>query len=126
MAAACAGSTMLRNGWTVFAVDYTLKLLSPTDGEKLISRGRVLRPGRTLSVAAADVFSVRDGKKTLCAIALTTVRNCCAALKVDINAEALFKGRTVGAIVEGLLQAGSDQSRRFQARTRDEIEHGRR
>jgi hypothetical protein len=35
----------------------------------------VLRSGRTLSVAAADVFSVKNGKQTLCATAPTTLRN---------------------------------------------------
>jgi acyl-coenzyme A thioesterase PaaI-like protein len=44
-------------------------------GEKLVARGRVVRSGRTLTIAAADVFVVRDGKETLCAIALTTIRN---------------------------------------------------
>jgi acyl-coenzyme A thioesterase PaaI-like protein len=51
MAAACAGATML------------------------VARGRVLRSGRTLSVAAADVFSVLNGEETLCATALATIRN---------------------------------------------------
>jgi acyl-coenzyme A thioesterase PaaI-like protein len=55
--------------------DYTLKLLAPAVGEKLIARGRVLKLGRTLSVAAADVFSVLTGEETLCATALATIRN---------------------------------------------------
>jgi uncharacterized protein (TIGR00369 family) len=75
MAAACAGATMLPEGWAVLTIDYTLKLLTPAVGEKLVARGRLLRSGRTLSVAAADVFSVQDGKETLCATALTTMRN---------------------------------------------------
>jgi uncharacterized protein (TIGR00369 family) len=75
MAAACAGATMLPDGWAASTVDYTLKLLVPAVGEKLVARGRVLRSGRTLSVAAADVFSVRNGEETLCATALTTIRN---------------------------------------------------
>jgi len=75
MAAACAGATMLPEGWAVSTIDYTLKLLTPAVGEKLIARGRLLRCGRTLSVAAADVFSVQNGKETLCATALTTIRN---------------------------------------------------
>lgn len=75
MAAACAGATMLLDGWAASTIDYTLKLLEPAVGEKLVARGRVLRSGRTLSVAAADVFCVQDGKETLCATALTTIRN---------------------------------------------------
>jgi uncharacterized protein (TIGR00369 family) len=75
MAAACAGATMLPHGWAASTVDYTLKLLVPAVGEKLIARDRVLKSGRTLSVAAADVFSVLNGEETLCATALATIRN---------------------------------------------------
>jgi acyl-coenzyme A thioesterase PaaI-like protein len=66
---------MLPDGWAASTIDYTLKLLAPAVGEKLVARGRVLRSGRTLSVAAADVFCVQNGKEILCATALTTIRN---------------------------------------------------
>jgi uncharacterized protein (TIGR00369 family) len=75
MAAACASATMLPAGWKASTVDYTLKLLAPAAGEKLVARGRMLRFGRTLSVASAEVSALRDGQETLCATALTTVRN---------------------------------------------------
>jgi uncharacterized protein (TIGR00369 family) len=75
MAAACASVTLLPQGWSASTVDYTLKLLAPAMGEKLVARGRVVRFGRTLSVAAAEVSALRDGVETLCATALTTVRN---------------------------------------------------
>lgn len=66
MAAACAGATMLPEGWIASTVDYTLKLLAPAAGDRLIARGRLVRSGRTLSVAAAE---------TLCATALATTSN---------------------------------------------------
>jgi uncharacterized protein (TIGR00369 family) len=50
MAAACAGATMLPEGWAASTVDYTLKLLTRAVGEKLVARGRVLKSGHTLSV----------------------------------------------------------------------------
>ncbi len=75
MAGACACATMLPEGWTCSTTDYTLKLLAPAVAEKLVARGRVLRHGGTLSVAAADVFAVHDHEETLCATALVTVRN---------------------------------------------------
>jgi hypothetical protein len=34
-----------------------------------------VRSGRTLSVTASDVYAVREGNETLCATALTTIRN---------------------------------------------------
>ena len=75
MAAACAGATMLPAGWGASTVDYTIKLVAPAAGEKLVARGRLVRSGRTLSVTAADVYAVRDGKETLCATALAAIRN---------------------------------------------------
>jgi uncharacterized protein (TIGR00369 family) len=75
MAAACAGMTMLPRGWGTSTVDYTIKLIAPAAGEKLVARGRVVRSGRTLSVTASDVYAVREGNETLCATALTTIRN---------------------------------------------------
>jgi uncharacterized protein (TIGR00369 family) len=75
MAAACAGMTMLPCGWAGSTVDYTIKLIAPAAGDKIVARGRVVRSGRTLSVAAADVYAVREGKETLCATALATIRN---------------------------------------------------
>jgi uncharacterized protein (TIGR00369 family) len=75
MAAACAGITMLPPGWAASTVDYTIKLMAPAAGEKLVARGRLVRSGRTLSVSAADVYAVRDGAETLCATALATIRN---------------------------------------------------
>jgi uncharacterized protein (TIGR00369 family) len=71
-AGACV--TMLPEGWGGATADYTIKLLATAGGEKLVARGRLIQFGRTLSVAAADVFSVRDGQETLCATALITAR----------------------------------------------------
>jgi uncharacterized protein (TIGR00369 family) len=62
MAAACAGMTMLPCGWAASTVDYTIKLIAPAAGNKIVARGRVVRSGRTLSVAAADVYAVARGE----------------------------------------------------------------
>jgi uncharacterized protein (TIGR00369 family) len=75
MAAACASATMLPEGWAASTADYTVKLLAPAIGERLVARGRIVRFGRTLSVAAADVFAVNGTDEVLCATALVTVRN---------------------------------------------------
>src|SRR5882757_4656610 len=75
MAAACAGMTMLPRGWAASTVDYTIKLIAPASGEKLVARGRLVRSGRTLSVTASDVYAVRAGNETLFATALATIRN---------------------------------------------------
>ena len=38
----------------VLTVEYKVNLLAPADGEKLIARGQVVRPGRTLTVARPE------------------------------------------------------------------------
>jgi acyl-coenzyme A thioesterase PaaI-like protein len=45
-----------------------LNLLALADGEKRIARGQVIRPGHTLIVTSAEVFTVKDGRETLCAV----------------------------------------------------------
>ena len=72
-AAGYAAMTMVPDGASVLTVEYKMNLLAPADGEKLIARGKVVRPGRTLIVTQAEVFAVRDGKETLCALMQQTI-----------------------------------------------------
>lgn len=58
---------------SVLTVEYKLNLLAPGEGEQLISRGRVIKPGRTLTICSSEVFAVRDGTEKLCATALLTL-----------------------------------------------------
>ncbi|HTD04979.1 PaaI family thioesterase [Undibacterium sp.] len=74
-AAVAAAGTLLPAGWINASIDCSLKIVAPGDGEKLLARGRVVTPGKLITVCAADVFSVRDGKETLCATALASARN---------------------------------------------------
>lgn len=74
-AAVAAAGALLPPGWINASIDCTLKIVSPANGEKLIARGRVITPGKLITVCAADVYSVRDGQQTLCATALATARN---------------------------------------------------
>jgi uncharacterized protein (TIGR00369 family) len=74
-AAVAAAGTLLPAGWINASIDCTLKIVGPANGEKLIARGRVVNPGKLITVSAAEVFSVRDGKESLCATALATARN---------------------------------------------------
>jgi uncharacterized protein (TIGR00369 family) len=59
---------------SILTVEYKLNLMAPAAGSLLIARGRVVRPGRTLIVARADV-SVRrdDGVEKPVATALATL-----------------------------------------------------
>ena len=72
-AAGYAAMTMVPASASVLTVEYKMNLVAPAAGEKLIARGEVVRPGRTLIVTKAEVFAVQDGKETLCAIMQQTI-----------------------------------------------------
>lgn len=72
-AAGYAAMTMVPENASVLTVEYKMNLLAPADGEKLIARGRVVRPGRTLIVTQAEVFAVKDGQEKLCALMQQTI-----------------------------------------------------
>ena len=72
-AAGYAAMSMVPASASVLTVEYKMNLVAPADGEKLIARGQVVRPGRTLIVTKAEVFAVKDGQETLCALMQQTI-----------------------------------------------------
>jgi len=68
-----AAFSLMADGMTVLTVEYKLNIVAPGRGERLVARGQVLRPGRTLTVTRSDIFAVEDGTETLCATALQTL-----------------------------------------------------
>lgn len=72
-AAGYAAMTMVPASASVLTVEYKMNLVAPADGERLIARGRVVRPGRTLIVTQGEVFAVKDGTETLCAVMQQTI-----------------------------------------------------
>jgi uncharacterized protein (TIGR00369 family) len=72
-AAGYAAMTMVPASASVLTVEYKINLVAPADGEKLVARGQVVRPGRTLIVTKAEVFAVKSGKETLCALMQQTI-----------------------------------------------------
>lgn len=68
-----AAMTTVPASASVLTVEYKMNLVAPADGEKLIARGQVVRPGRTLIITKAEVFAVKEGKETLCALMQQTI-----------------------------------------------------
>jgi uncharacterized protein (TIGR00369 family) len=60
-------------GCNVLAVEFKINLLAPARAPHFQARGRVLRHGRTLTVAQADVFGIGAGDAELIATMLQTV-----------------------------------------------------
>lgn len=54
-------------GSEVLTAEIKINLLAPGRGERLIARGRVIKPGRRLVVVAADVHALDRGDETLIA-----------------------------------------------------------
>ncbi len=59
-----AAFTLMPADASVLTVEYKVNMLSPAEGELLIARGEVLKPGRTLSVVRADVWARRGDRET--------------------------------------------------------------
>ena len=57
----------------VLSVEFKVNLLSPAIGEKLIARGWVIKPGKTLTVCMAEVHSLNGGEDKLVAMMLATM-----------------------------------------------------
>lgn len=72
-AAGYAAMTVAPEGASVLTVEYKINLVAPADGEMLIARGSVIRPGRTLVLTKAEVFAVTGSQEKLCAVMQQTI-----------------------------------------------------
>ena len=57
----------------VLTSEYKINLLNPAKQDVLIARGRVVKPGRTLTIAKADVYGLEDGLQVHVATGLFTL-----------------------------------------------------
>ena len=71
-AAGYAALTLMPAQAGVLTAEFKINLLAPAAGERLVARGRVVKAGRTLTLAMAEVFAVSDGVEKLCAMLTAT------------------------------------------------------
>ena len=57
---------------SVLTTEFKINLLAPADGERLRAVGRVVKPGRTLTICDVEVFAVKAGAEKICAKLLLT------------------------------------------------------
>ena len=62
-AAGYAALSLTPIGTGVLTTEFKINLVAPAAGERIIARGRVVKPGRTLTLAQTDVFAENDGKE---------------------------------------------------------------
>lgn len=67
-AAGYSALTTLPEDHEVLTAELKINLLAPAQGDHLLARGRVIKPGRRLVVVAADVFALREGQETHIAV----------------------------------------------------------
>ena len=72
---AAAGSVIDRTKRSVITAEYKINLIAPSTGDRLTCRAEVVKPGRTLTVVDAKVFSRINGEEKLTAVALATIAN---------------------------------------------------
>ena len=58
---------------SILTVEYKINIVSPGDGERLVARAKVARPGRSLVVCQADIHAMKGGSEKLVATALGTM-----------------------------------------------------
>jgi len=68
-----AALTLMPADSAVLSVEYKINFVSPAVGERMIARGRVTKPGRTVTVCGGDVYALGDGKEKLVATMLGTM-----------------------------------------------------
>ncbi len=68
-----AAATIVKRGQHVLTAEYKLNLMAPATGARLTCRARVLRPGSSMTVVAAEVFSLVGNQEKQTAAALATI-----------------------------------------------------
>jgi uncharacterized protein (TIGR00369 family) len=68
-----AAFTLFPPGTDVLAVEFKINLLAPAKAPQFLASGRVLRPGRTLTVCQAHVFGLSGESRVLVATMLSTI-----------------------------------------------------
>jgi uncharacterized protein (TIGR00369 family) len=68
-----AAFTLMKPGSEVLSVEFKVNLLAPAAGQRFVAHARVLRPGRTLTVCAAEVRAQDAGGDKLIAAMQATM-----------------------------------------------------
>lgn len=73
-AAGYAAYSLMPAGAEVLSVEFKVNLLRPAQGKSFLARAEVIKPGRTLTVARADVFGIAESSdRELVATMLATI-----------------------------------------------------
>ena len=68
-----AAMTLMPVDASVVSIEFKINFVSPAVGTRMVARGHVTKPGRTIIVCSGDVFALSNGKEKLVATMLATV-----------------------------------------------------
>jgi len=74
-AAGYAALTLMPPGHGVLTTEFKINLLAPAVGDRILARGRVVKAGRTLTLAQTEVFADNNGQERLIALLTATLMN---------------------------------------------------
>lgn len=72
-AAGYSALSLMPDGAGVLTTEFKINLVAPAVGERIVARGRVVKPGRTLTLTQADVFAVSGDQEKLVALLTATM-----------------------------------------------------
>jgi uncharacterized protein (TIGR00369 family) len=72
-AAGYAALSLMPPGAGVLTTEFKINLVAPAAGERVVARGRVVKAGRTLTLAQTEVFSDTAGQEKLIALLTATL-----------------------------------------------------
>jgi uncharacterized protein (TIGR00369 family) len=72
-AAGYAALSLMPPGTGVLTTEFKINFVAPASGERIVARGRVIKAGRTLTLAQAEVFSESAGEEKLVALLTATL-----------------------------------------------------
>jgi uncharacterized protein (TIGR00369 family) len=60
---AAAGLTLMPADAAVLTIEFKINLLAPAKGQRFRMEGRVIKPGRTITVSEGKAFAIDQGKR---------------------------------------------------------------
>ena len=57
----------------MLTTEFKINLLAPAVGDRIVARGKVVKAGRTLTLAQTEVFAETDGQEKLVALLTATL-----------------------------------------------------
>ena len=74
-AAGYAALTLMPPGRGVLTTEFKINFVAPAAGDRIVARGKVVKSGRTLTLAQSEVFAENDRQLKLIALLTATLMN---------------------------------------------------